>query len=100
LLPIADYRTAHPRNAYLIIEVAQSSLELDRGRKARLYAQCQVPEYWIVNLIEGVVEVQREPRDGRYQRIATFDRGATLRPLAFPEDELQVSDFLRPELDP
>jgi Uma2 family endonuclease len=51
----------HPRTALLVIEVAGDSLRLDRQSKATLYAGAGIPEYWIVNLGESAIEVQREP---------------------------------------
>lgn len=94
ILPLGDYRTAHPSQAHLIIEVADSSLRYDRGEKAQLYAACGVPEYWIVNLVDRVVEVHREPSAGGYRQVATVLRGARLPLLAFPDVELAVDDFL------
>jgi hypothetical protein len=51
-----DYLDGHPRVAFLIVEVAETSLARERV-KARLYAAAGVTEYWIVNLPEQVVEV-------------------------------------------
>jgi Uma2 family endonuclease len=66
LVPLADHDAAHPDCAYLVIEVAESSLTTDRGRKAHLYAECQVPEYWVANLAARQVEVHTEPVSGAY----------------------------------
>jgi Uma2 family endonuclease len=86
---IAKQDAAKPRpdanDVYLIIEVAESSLEYDRGEKADLYAAAGVKDYWIVNLLDKCVEVRREPRDGRYQNVESFGPGAEVCPLAFPE---------------
>jgi len=95
ILPLRDYDEQHPQVAHLVIEVAESSLGVDRGRKAQLYAECGVPEYWIVNLIERSVEVHQAPRDGKYQRVHVQQKGSRLRLVAFPEVELSVDDFLR-----
>ncbi len=57
----ADFRHSHPARPALIIEVAESSLAFDRVAKGSLYARGGVVDYWIVNLIEGVVEVYRDP---------------------------------------
>jgi len=95
VLPPGDYHAAHPSRAHLIIEVADASLRYDRGEKARVYAACGVPEYWIVNLLDCVVEVHREPAAGRYQQPSTVPKGARLQLLAFPDVELAVDDFLR-----
>ena len=44
-----------------MVEVADSSLELDRGTKQRIYARARIPVYWIVNLIDRQVEVYTIP---------------------------------------
>jgi Uma2 family endonuclease len=49
----------------LVVEVAERSLETERGPKLRLYAEARVPVYWIVNLRDRAVEVYRQPRPGR-----------------------------------
>ena len=51
----------------LAIEVVDSSLEYDLGEKAGLYAVAGVPEYWVVNLIDCVLVVFREPDEGSYR---------------------------------
>ncbi|MCS7209827.1 MAG: Uma2 family endonuclease, partial [Fimbriimonadales bacterium] len=56
-----DYLHTHPTTALLVVEIAEASLRTDRETKGSLYARAQVPEYWIVNLKERVVEVYREP---------------------------------------
>src|SRR5262245_56504183 len=56
-----DYRGAHPSCAVLTLEVAQSSLNIDRERKGSLYARAGLADYWVLNLIDRVLEVYREP---------------------------------------
>ena len=51
----------HPSRPALVVEVADSSLALDREHKGSLYARASSPEYWIVNLVDRVLEVHREP---------------------------------------
>jgi Uma2 family endonuclease len=57
-----DYRENHPQGSDvgLIIEVAESTVARDR-RKARIYAQAGVPQYWIVNLDERQIETFAQP---------------------------------------
>ena len=50
----------------LVIEVSESTLSIDRGFKKRLYAAAGIPVYWIVNLIDGVVEVCSDPTSTGY----------------------------------
>ncbi|HEX5815056.1 MAG TPA: Uma2 family endonuclease, partial [Methylomirabilota bacterium] len=57
----ADYRHAHPTRPALVIEVAESSLAFDRVEKGSLYARAGVVDYWIVNLVDRVLEVYRDP---------------------------------------
>src|SRR5262245_27518899 len=56
-----DYSTAHPVDPVLVVEVSLASLRFDREHKASLYARAGRPEYWIVNLVDRVLEVRREP---------------------------------------
>ncbi len=66
---------AHPTSAELVVEVAVSSHHLDRGRKAELYAQADVPEYWVVDVPGRAVEAFTAPAGGRYAvRSATARR--------------------------
>lgn len=60
---IEDYAAAHPVPADVatVIEVADTSLERDRGIKLRSYARAGIAAYWIVNLIDRQVEVYSDP---------------------------------------
>jgi Uma2 family endonuclease len=60
----------HPETALLVIEISESSLRHDRD-KAAVYASADVPEYWIVNLIDRQLEVHKNPiakRTGRFAK--------------------------------
>jgi Uma2 family endonuclease len=77
----ADYRRLPTsRDAALVIEVADSSLEYDRTVKKQMYATAAIPMYWIVNLRQNVVEVYEEPDllEARYLRHQDFAVGARL----------------------
>ncbi len=58
--------TPTPEDVVLIIEVADSSLHYDRAIKRSLYARHRIPEFWIVNLTDGEVEVHRDPSGDGY----------------------------------
>jgi Uma2 family endonuclease len=91
---LEDYFSAHPTTAVLIVEVADSSLLHDRKRKKRLYARAGIPEYWLVNLVDGCLEIYRDPKDGIYTQ-STVLRGEDLvSPLARPEASIKVADLL------
>ena len=96
-----DFLKRHPSTADLVIEIADSSLSYDRTTKARLYARCGVPDYWIVDLVHGCLEVRREPAPVRkggtraeYGLISIHRPGAFVRPLLAPKVRLAVKDLL------
>jgi Uma2 family endonuclease len=98
---LRDYVAAHPTRPALVVEVAWSGLALARGRKAAAYARAGIADYWIVNLIDRVVEVCREPaRPGParprwgYGAIRTLSADATITPLAGPAGPIRVADLL------
>jgi len=75
----------------LVVEVAESSLPRDLGEKAVLYARAMVPEYWVVSLIDRLLEVFRDPRDGRYHERLSLGASSRVSPRGWPEMELEVS---------
>jgi Uma2 family endonuclease len=94
VVPKANYRHEHPAGALLLIEVAESSLRKDRLIKAGIYARAGVPEYWIVDLKAGCIEVYRAPHQGVYSQITAHRRGETVRPEAFPDVEVPVAEIV------
>lgn len=96
-----DYLAAHPATAALVVEVADSSLRLDRRFKAAVYARTGLREYWIVNLLDRVLEVYREPHppanpadDWSYRSLATLPPPGQVTPLAAPHARILVADLL------
>jgi hypothetical protein len=60
--PAGRYLDKHPEasDIALVIEVAHSSLDQDR-HKRRVYARAGIAFYWIVNLVDRVIEVYSNP---------------------------------------
>lgn len=94
VVPEGRYVAAHPTEAWLIVEVADSSLRLDREVKVRLYAESGVGEYWIVNLSDGLVEVHTHPVRGTYTRVTPYRRDEIISPQRFPDIKIAVSEIL------
>lgn len=92
--PLGDYRTEHPAEAYLVIEVAESSLAKDRGRKLRIYAQRGVPDYWVVDVVDRRVEVHRDPHGGGYRSSRVFERGESIALQVFPDVSFSATDIV------
>jgi Uma2 family endonuclease len=91
-----DYATAHPTpgEILLLIEVSDASLVFDRKRKRVAYARAGIPEYWIVNVPDRIVEVSQRPdRAAKRYRVARRARpGETLH---LPDDTtVAVADLV------
>ena len=92
-----DYSRAHPSRPVLTVEVSESSLAADRHRKGSLYARAGLADYWVLNLVDRVLEVYREPAADsaapfgwRYTRSEVFDAAARVTPLAAPGSSVSV----------
>jgi Uma2 family endonuclease len=90
------YATAHPLadDVLLLIEVADSTLAVDRRVRMPLYARAAIREAWILDLTADRVEVYRAPTADRYQQVVQFERGQRLSPEAFPDLTIHVADLL------
>ena len=81
--------------------MSESSLALDREHKGSLYARAGVADYWIVNLVDRVLEVRRDPVEApaapfgwRYRAVTSLWRARSIAPLALPDAPIRVSDLL------
>lgn len=88
-----EYQSDHPgpKDVFLVVEVADSSLAFDRGRKAALYARAGITDYWVVNAPDSYIDVFRDPSPGGYQDVRTCFPGESISPLAFPDLNVPVS---------
>jgi Uma2 family endonuclease len=96
-----EYAAEHPARFVLVVEVALASVALDRDHKGSLYARAQLEDYWIVNLVDRVLEVYRQPmRDSasvfgwRYGSRQRLSAESSVTPLAAPGVSVHVSDLL------
>jgi len=97
----ADYRLAHPTRTALVVEVADSSLEFDRQEKGSLYARARIVEYWIVNLIDRVLEIHRDPAPDptgphgwRYRSVSVLAPPSVVTPVALPSARIRIADLV------
>jgi Uma2 family endonuclease len=95
-----DY-SAHPTTALLVVEVSVTTLAYDRGRKASLYAAGGIADYWIANLVNGQLEIHRDPVPDadqdfghRYANVTILRGGDIVSPLAAPQVQIPVADLL------
>lgn len=98
---VRDFAASHPADPVLVVEVSLASLAFDREHKASLYARAGRPEYWIVNLIDRVLEVQREPAPEPsapygwdYARVDVLGPAEYVSTLGAPAVQIPVADLL------
>jgi hypothetical protein len=96
-----DYAAGHPARPVLVVEVSLSRLTFDREHRGSLYARAGLVDYGIVNLVDRILEVHREPvadataRFGwRYASVERLGAEGTASPLAAPDARVRVSDLL------
>jgi Uma2 family endonuclease len=89
-----ENRRPTPEDVLLLIEVADTSLDYDRGKKLAKYASSGIPEYWLVNLIEDVIEAYSEPAPGSYKKMQKVGRGRSLPLPVELSGLIQVDDVL------
>ncbi len=96
-----DSYTDHPTSAHLVVEVSDSTLRFDRGKKASLYARAGIQDYWIINLTDSCVEVLREPVEDpkahfgfSYRSIVKLRPPQSIAPLAQPIALIPITDLL------
>jgi Uma2 family endonuclease len=90
------YLARHPSAAdvLLLVEISDTTLAYDRGRKLPVYAREGVPEVWIADLRRHLYYVYRDSGPEGYRFTATYRRGDEVAALAFPDVEFSVSDLL------
>lgn len=96
LKPRRDFyssRLPGPDDVFLLIEVSDATLLLDRNKKLPAYGRAGLPEVWILNLSERKLEVYREPHFSGYGAQTILRAGDRIAPLAFPDAVIEVSEL-------
>ncbi len=96
--PLENYDDRHPlpSEIFLLIEVAETSVEKDRS-KAFNYARNGIRQYLLLNINTNEIEDYREPAADGYRFKQTHDRTASFNLVAFPEIKIKVADLLPPD---
>lgn len=90
------YRSAHPTptDILLVVEVADATVVTDRSFKLPLYARAGIPEFWLVNIPDGQLEVYSEPSGDSYLRSEVFGRDAEARSHTVDGLSVKVGELL------
>lgn len=91
---MAEPRRVTAADVLLVVEVVFTTEQHDRRRKLPRYARTRVPEVWLVLVAEERIEVHRDPVDGIYTTVNTYEVGETVSPFAAPGVELEVGEVL------
>lgn len=87
-----------PGVVQFLVEIADSSLDYDLGRKAAIYAGLGLPDYWVIDARKLTTRIHREPHDGSFRSIVDLPHTATLTPLRLPMLAVTLADLgLTPE---
>jgi Uma2 family endonuclease len=95
-LPNSNYLTHHPypEDIYWIIEISNTTLEEDLGRKKIIYAHAGINEYWVINLKTTEIIIFRKPSGDDYKTKFTVNKGS-ITPTAFPNIQIEIDTLLR-----
>lgn len=90
-----DYVASHPRpdDVLLLVEVSDSTLELDKGRKLELYARFAVREYWVIDVNSRSIEVYSDPAGSEFQSAVEYRSEDTIAPRALPQVRTAVKEL-------
>jgi Uma2 family endonuclease len=86
-------REAFAEDVLPLIEVADTSLRYDRSTKLRLYAEAGIPEYWVVDCADEIVEVHRTPGPEGYRDVTRVAGEGTVTVAAFPDVVLTAAEI-------
>ena len=86
------YINSHPvpDDIFLLVEVADSTLNTDRNKKSRTYAKAKIQEYWVLDVNSQQIYIFREPGENSYMQEIILDVNAKLSLVAFPEIEVEI----------
>ena len=87
-------RAPRPEDVLLAVEVSDSTLNYDINVKLPMYAKAGVPETWIMNLREDVIDSHSDPSPDGYRTTRRYRIGDVIAPLAFPDLEIEVSRLI------
>ncbi len=85
-----NYANSHPNWAVLVIEVSKTSIVIDR-KKAFIYSQNNIPEYWLVDLNDEKTYVYTEPEESGYKNIRIHTFNESIKSQNFPNIEVKLN---------
>jgi Uma2 family endonuclease len=92
--PCSEYKTSNPEPAgiRLVVEISDTTLNFDKGVKARLYARAGIVEYWVVDIAGRRILVHRDPQGNAYADIKAYGVSESIELLSAPGRPFPVSE--------
>jgi Uma2 family endonuclease len=96
---VDDHEHVHPSAALHVVEIADSTSHYDLTTKAELYARANIPEYWVLDVVNRQLHVLRDPRPLAvggtvYHTQLCFTDANSVAPLVEPNTSIRVADLL------
>ncbi len=94
-LPETIYRNHHPysQDIYWLIEISNKTLKIDLEQKTKIYARNEIPEYWVIDLVNKKLIVHTQPGDDGYWQIVEYQAGQVI-PQAFSNIAISLDQLL------
>lgn len=77
----------------LAIEIADTSLDYDKGRKALIFSGFGIPELWVIDAVTRVTTIHRDPTPTGYRRVVEVFPDDALTALKVPGLELRLAEY-------
>ncbi len=92
----SDYRLRHPSSeeVFLLVEISQSTLAKDLETKKPVYAAAGIPEYWVLDLVNSLLIVFRNPQGSNYLSQQELNSG-DISPLMFPDIKISITELFQ-----
>ncbi|MEA5470136.1 Uma2 family endonuclease [Spirulina sp. 06S082] len=90
------YESGHPQppDIFLLVEIADTTIDSDRDIKIPLYGKNRILETWLIDINEQSLAVYRTPNSQGYQNSQKLRRGQSITTLIFPEIAIEVNEIL------
>jgi Uma2 family endonuclease len=92
----SDYRLRHPspEEVFLLVKISQSTLAKDLETKKSAYAAAGIPEYWVLDLVNSLLIVFRNPQANNYLLRQELNNG-DISPLMFPDIKISLTQLFQ-----
>ncbi|NEQ71631.1 MAG: Uma2 family endonuclease [Okeania sp. SIO2C9] len=90
------YRHPSPQEIFFLIEISDTTLRIDRQEKTLIYAGANIPEYWVLDVVQRQAYIYRHPTPVGYQSETILSDSEVINPLNFPSVSLSFIEMFLP----